>query len=146
MSDAALSHQSLSQTAQIAKADLAALLLRASMGVLFLAHAGIKIFVFTPAGTVGYFASLGLPAVLAYAVIMAELFGGLALLLGLWTRWVSLALLPILLGAIYVPHGAKGFLFSNPGGGWEFPAFWAVALVVQALLGGGAFALKKDNG
>ena len=117
MSDATLSHQSLSQTAQIAKADLAALLLRASMGVLFLVHAGIKIFVFTPAGTVGYFASLGLPAVLAYAVIMAELFGGLALLLGLWTRWVSLALLPVLLGAIFLSHGAKGFLFSNPGGG-----------------------------
>ena len=146
MSQAAEGTQTPSQAAQIAKADLAALLLRATMGVLFMAHAGIKIFVFTPAGTAGFFASLGLPAIMAYAVIFAELFGGVALLLGLWTRWVSLALLPILLGAIYVPHGAKGFLFSNPGGGWEFPAFWAVALLVQALLGGGAFALKKDNG
>lgn len=145
MSQAAITTQTLSQPAQIAKTDLAALLLRAAMGVLFLAHAGLKIFVFTPSGTVGYFASLGLPALLAYAVILAELFGGIALLLGIATRWVSLALLPILLGSIYVPHGAKGFLFSNPGGGWEFPAFWAVALLVQALLGGGAYALKKDN-
>ena len=146
MSDATIAHQTFATPLRIAKADLAALLLRVSMGALFLAHAGLKIFIFTPSGTAGYFASLGLPALLAYAVIFAELFGGIALLLGLWTRWVSLALLPILLGAIYVPHGAKGFLFSNPGGGWEFPAFWAVALVVQALLGGGAFALKKDNG
>jgi putative oxidoreductase len=146
MSDAALSAQTLISPLRIAKADLAAFLLRTSMGGLFLAHAGLKIFIFTPAGTAGYFASLGLPSLLAYAVIFAELFGGIALLLGVWTRWVSLALVPILLGAIYVPHGAKGFLFSNPGGGWEFPAFWAVALLVQALLGGGAFALKKDNG
>jgi putative oxidoreductase len=145
MSDAATAAESLSPPAQIAKADVAALLLRVSMGVLFLAHAGLKIFVFTPAGTAGFFARLGLPAPLAYAVILAELFGGIALLLGVWTRWVSLALLPILLGSIYVSHGAKGFLFSNPGGGWEFPAFWAVALLVQALLGGGAYALKKDN-
>ena len=61
------------------------------------------------------------------------------------TRWVSLALVPVLLGSIYAPHGAAGFFFSNEGGGWEFPAFWAVALVVQALLGNGAFALQRKS-
>ena len=130
----------------VADADLAATILRVSMGGLFLAHAGLKLFVFTPAGTVGYFESLGLPGPLAYLVIAAELFGGLALILGAYTRWVSLALVPVLLGSIYVPHGAAGFFFSNEGGGWEFPAFWAVTLVVQALLGDGAFALKRDRG
>jgi putative oxidoreductase len=127
--------------AGIDNADLAALLLRVSMGVLFLAHAGLKLFVFTPAGTAGYFASLGLPGPLAYLVIVMELLGGIALILGIWTRWVSLALIPILLGSIYTPHGAAGFFFSNEGGGWEFPAFWAVALAVQALLGNGALAV-----
>lgn len=131
--------------AGVSNADLAALVLRVSMGVLFLAHAGLKLFVFTPAGTAGYFASLGLPAALAYVVIAAELFGGIALILGVYSRWVSLALVPILLGAIYTPHGAAGFIFSNEGGGWEFPAFWAVTLVVQALLGDGAFALKRNR-
>ncbi len=126
-------------------ADLAATILRVSMGVLFLAHAGLKLFVFTPAGTAGYFASLGLPAPLAYLVIAAELAGGIALILGVHARWVSLALVPILLGSIYTPHGAAGFFFSNQGGGWEFPAFWAVALVVQALLGDGAFALRRPR-
>ena len=58
---------------------------------------------------------------------------------------VGAALVPILLGSIYVPHGAAGFFFSNEGGGWEFPAFWAVTLVVQALLGDGAFALKRSR-
>ena len=129
----------------VTNADLAATVLRVSMGILFLAHAGLKLFIFTPAGTVGYFASLGLPGPLAYLVIAAELFGGIALILGVYSRWVSLALVPILLGSIYVPHGAAGFFFSNEGGGWEFPAFWAVTLVVQALLGDGAFALKPSR-
>jgi putative oxidoreductase len=126
----------------VADAALAASILRVTMGVLFLAHAWLKIAVFTPAGTVGFFQSLGIPGFLAYLVIAAELLGGIALILGIWTRWVSLALVPILLGAIYA-HGGAGFFFSNQGGGWEFPLFWAVALIVQALLGDGAFALKR---
>jgi len=129
----------------VTNSDLAAIILRTSMGILFLAHAGLKLFVFTPAGTAGYFASLGLPGQLAYLVIGAELLGGIALILGVYSRWVSLALVPILVGSIYVPHGAAGFFFSNEGGGWEFPAFWAVALIVQALLGDGAYALKRDR-
>jgi putative oxidoreductase len=133
----------LSVMAGIAAADLAATLLRVTMGGLFLAHAWLKLVVFTPAGTAAYFESLGFPGALAYAVIAAELLGGIALILGIATRWVSLALVPILLGSIYAPHGAAGFIFSNPGGGWEFPAFWAVALIVQALLGDGAFAVKR---
>lgn len=126
-------------------AALAALVLRIALGGLFLAHAWLKIFVFTPAGTAGYFESLGFPAPLAYLVILAELGGGVALMLGVYSRFVSLALVPILLGAIYAPHGAAGFIFSNEGGGWEFPAFWAIALLVQALLGDGSFALGGNR-
>src|SRR5271163_1206841 len=82
-------------------APYAALLLRVSLGVLFLAHAAVKIFVFTPAGTAGFFASVGLPPALAYLVIVAETLGGIALILGFWTRFVAVALTPILLGAIF---------------------------------------------
>lgn len=121
---------------------LAATLLRATMGVFFLAHAWLKIAVFTPAGTAKFFESIGFPGALAYLVIAAEVVGGLALLAGVYTRWVSLALVPILLGSIYAPHGAAGFFFSNAGGGWEFPALWAVALIAQALLGDGTYSLK----
>ena len=120
-------------------------LLRISLGLLFIAHGAIKLFVFTPAGTVGYFGSLGLPAILAYVTIAAELLGGLALVLGIYTRAVALAFVPLMLGTIYLAHGAKGFLFSAPGGGWEFPAFWTAALIAQALLGAGAFALKSER-
>ncbi len=129
--------QSTSQT------DLAALILRVTLGALFLAHAAVKLFVFTPAGTVGFFQSLGLPGPLAYLVIAVEVLGGLALIVGYRTRIASLILIPVLLGAIVTVHFAAGFFFSNAGGGWEYLALWIVALVVQALLGDGAAALSR---
>jgi putative oxidoreductase len=51
---------------------------------------------------------------------------------------------PILVGAIVTVHGANGFFVQNPGGGWEFASLWAVMLLVQAGLGGGAYALRRD--
>src|SRR5688500_13505747 len=86
------------------QADLAAALLRISMGVLFVLHAWMKIAVFTPSGTAGYFASIGLPAFLAYVTIVVELLGGLALIAGVATRWVSLLLVPVMVGAAYFGH------------------------------------------
>ncbi len=125
-------------------APYAALLLRLSLGALFLAHAGLKILVFTPAGTAKFFGSVGLPPELAYVVMTAEVLAAIALILGIWTRVVALLATPILLGAIYTVHGAAGFFFTNPHGGWEYPAFWTIALVVQALLGDGAYALGSS--
>jgi putative oxidoreductase len=129
----------------IRTAPYAALFLRVTLGVLFLAHAGLKIFVFTPAGTASFFGSIGLPPALAYLVMTAEVLGGIALIFGLWTRVVAVALTPILLGAIFTVHGAAGFFFNNANGGWEYPAFWTVALFVQALLGDGAYALRSTS-
>jgi putative oxidoreductase len=123
-------------------APFAAFGLRVSLGALALAHAGLKAFVFTPAGTAGFFESLGLPGFLGVAAIVVEAAAGIALILGVGVRYAALATLPILLGAIFLVHGSNGWLFSAEGGGWEFPAFWAAALVVQALLGEGAYALR----
>lgn len=123
-------------------APYAALILRLTLGGLFLIHAALKIFVFTPAGTAMFFGKIGLPPALAYLTIAAEVLGGIALILGVWTRAVALALVPILIGAIVTVHGSAGFFFNNPNGGWEYPAFWAVALLVQSLLGDGALALR----
>ena len=122
-------------------APYAALLLRLTLGGLFLAHAALKLFVFTPAGTAQFFASLGLPAFFAYATMAAEVLGGLALIAGVQTRVVAIALTPILLGAIAMVHGPAGFFFTDAHGGWEYPAFWTVALIVLALLGDGHYAL-----
>jgi putative oxidoreductase len=122
-------------------APYGALLLRLSLGALFLAHGLLKVFVFTLPGTVKFFASLGYPAGLAYAVVGLEIVGGLFLILGVFTRTISLALVPVLVGALLV-HASNGWLFSAANGGWEFPALWIVLLIVQALLGPGAFALR----
>ena len=117
--------------------------LRVALGILFLAHAGLKLFVFTPAGTVQFFGSLGLPGPFAYLVILAEIVGGVALIAGVYSRIVAVGLIPILLGAIVTVHGPAGFFFTNPNGGWEFLALWTVSLIAVALLGDGAYALKS---
>lgn len=119
------------------------LLLRLSLGLMYLAHAGLKLFVFTLPGTAQFFAAQGLPAGLAYVVFAAEAVGGAMLLLGVYPRQVALALLPILLGAAWV-HAPNGWVFTAPGGGWEYPVFLAAMSVVLWLSGDGAAALKQS--
>lgn len=120
--------------------NLAALTLRVSLGTMFIAHALLKYFVFTLPGTAQFFQSIGLPGVLGYVVFAAELIGGILLITGVRTRTVALALVPVMIGATWA-HAGNGWLFNAPNGGWEYPAFWTIALVVQALLGDGAYAL-----
>jgi putative oxidoreductase len=127
-------------------APYAALVLRIALGVMFIAHAGLKYYVFTLPGTAQFFQSLGLPGILGYATFWAELAGGVLILAGVYSRWVSAALIPVLLGAAWA-HAGNGWLFTAPNGGWEYPAFLAAAALAQALLGDGKFALASlfDN-
>ena len=122
-------------------APYAALVLRLALGVMFIAHGLLKVVVFTIPGTVQFFESVGFPGALAYVTIAVELGAGVLLLLGVGTRWVAPATVPLLLGAASV-HLANGWVFSAQGGGWEYPAFLTVAVVVQFLLGDGAYALS----
>mgnify|MGYP001828016926 FL=1 len=124
----------------------AALLLRIALGSMFIAHGLLKVLVFTPAGTVGFFESLGVPGLFADLTMGAELIGGALLVLGVQTRAVSLALLPVLIGSIVLVHGANGWLYTNENGGWEYSAFLIVASIVQALLGNGALSLGSAFG
>ncbi len=126
-------------------APYGAFALRATSGAFFLAHAGMKLFVFTPAGTVKFFESVGVPGPVAYVDIAVEIIGGIAMLLGVYARQAALVLSVILLGAIVTLHGANGFFFNNPNGGWEYLAFWIVALVAQALLGDGPYAVRGGS-
>ncbi|HEY8612866.1 MAG TPA: DoxX family protein [Roseomonas sp.] len=117
------------------------LLLRLSLGVMFIAHAWLKLGVFTVPGFAGFLGQIGLPGFLAWPIILAELIGGVALILGVYARAVSVLTLPVLLGALVV-HAGNGWVFNAPNGGWEYPAFLAVAALVQALAGDGALALR----
>ena len=119
-------------------------ILRIHFGVILLAHGWLKISVFTIAGTVGYFASLGLPSIVAYLTIFGEIAAGLALIAGIQTRLASILSVPILLGATFV-HLGNGWLFSAEGGGWEFPASLTVIAIAIALMGSGNRLQVKFN-
>ena len=125
-------------------APYAALILRLALGTMFIAHSAyLKVFVFTLAGTAAFFGKIGLPPELAYVVCAMEALGGIALILGFQTRLVAAVLIPVLFGAAWA-HIPNGWLFSAPGGGWEYPIFLSVAAAAQTLLGGGAFAVSND--
>jgi putative oxidoreductase len=123
-------------------ASLAPTALRVALGAVFLAHAYAKAFVFTFPGTVQFFAASGFPGWTAYPVFAAELLGGVALILGFRTREVAALLVPVMLGALKT-HLGNGWMFTSPGGGWEYVAFLIGALVAQAFAGGGAYALDS---
>jgi len=123
-------------------APYAALVLRVALGVMFIAHALLKYYVFTLPGTAQFFQSLGLPAGLAYATFWAELVGGALILAGVYSRWVAAALVPILLGATWA-HSGNGWVFTAPNGGWEYPAFLTAIAAAHVLLGDGKYALSS---
>jgi putative oxidoreductase len=125
-------------------APYAALIMRLALGLMFVAHGLTKVFVFTPAGTVGFFQSIGFPGFLAYPVMAFEVIGGLMLVLGVYTRSVA-ALAVIQLFVASTVHFANGWSFTNPNGGWEYPIYLAVTALVVALLGEGAFAVKSSK-
>lgn len=131
----------MSQPLDQALAPYGALALRLSLGVMWLAHASLKWFVFGLAGFAGWLDSQGLPALMAWPVFLLEVGGGIAIITGFYGRYVSLVLLPILLGAIAV-HAPNGWLHTSAGGGWEYPAFLIAASLVHGLLGDGAWALR----
>ena len=126
-------------------APAAATLLRVALGTMFLAHSlGLKLAVFGLPATAEYFQSIELPAWSAYAVFAAEVIGGTMLVIGIQARWAALALLPILAGATWT-HAGNGWVFTAPGGGWEYPAYLGLLAVVQAMLGDGAWALRPST-
>lgn len=127
------------------KPATAAFILRLTLGGVLIAHSlYLKAFVFGLAGTAEFFDSIGLWSWLAYVVFAAEAIGGIALIIGAYTRLAALAVVPVLLGATWA-HLGSGWLFSNAGGGYEYPLVLSVLAIVQFYLGGGRFALIADD-
>jgi putative oxidoreductase len=123
--------------------DYGIALLRVSLGVMFIAHSVVlKYFVYTLSGTAQFFESIGLPGGLAYVVFWMEAIGGVLLVLGVQTRVVAAALVPVLAGATWA-HAGNGWVFSGANGGWEYPVYLTVLAIAQVLLGEGAFALSR---
>jgi len=124
-------------------APYAAFVIRVALGVMFLAHGLTKVLVFTPAGTVRFFESIGFPGFLAYPVMAFEVIAGLMLVLGVYARWVA-AVAVVQLFVASTVHFGNGWSFTNANGGWEYPIYLSVTALVVALLGDGVFAAKNS--
>ena len=125
-------------------ADYGITVLRVSLGIMWVAHALLKLFVFTLPGTAQFFQSVGFPGFLAYPVFAIELLGGIALVLGIYARQASLLLVPIMAVATSV-HIGNGWVFTSKGGGWEYPVFLISASIALWLAGDGALSLKRSK-
>lgn len=122
------------------RADLAALILRLAVGVVFIAHGGQKLFVAGLDGVAGGFGQMGIPmaGVAGPLVAFGEFFGGIALALGFLTRLAGLGLAVIMLGAIVFVHAAAGFFAPQ---GYEFNLTLMAASLALALAGPGRYSL-----
>jgi putative oxidoreductase len=116
--------------------------IRFIVGVVFLVHGSQKLFVFGFGGVAGFFGQAGipLPAVSAVVVTLVEFLGGLALIVGLFTRWAALLLAINMLVAVLAVHLKAGFFLPH---GFEYALTLLFANVGLALAGPGAFAV--DN-
>jgi len=112
------------------------LVLRVSLGAIFLAHGLQKISGFE--GIVKFFATIGLPAVLAYVVTAIETVGGAFLILGLFTRSAATGIIMVMVGAIFSVKLSKGFI-----GGYEFDV--SLLAIALALVLSGSNTLSLGN-
>lgn len=132
--------------APVDRSDAASLLLRLALGVMWLTHSIVlKVMTFGMDGLAQWMGSVGFSPLLAYPLVVAEVVGGLAILLGVHGRWASTALLPVLVGATVI-HAGNGWVFSNANGGWEYPVFLIAASLAHVVLGDGRLALRPTRG
>lgn len=121
--------------------DVAKLLLRIALGIVFIVAGWMKIsnmeFVVTMFGT------MGLPAFVAYVVSYGELISGIALLLGVFAMYAASFVAIIMLAAILMVHWPNGFSLAN--GGYEYTFVLLFIALAVITLGSGRYALVKNT-
>ena len=126
-------------------APWAALLLRITLGSLFIAHLFWK-FAILDGGLGKWWANFavnGYPSITPWYCVSAEFAGAILLIPGICTRWIALYTLPLMAGAAQYWAVRKGFYFT--GAGSELPVMWSVMLVIQILLGDGPYAVVSSS-
>ncbi len=132
-------------SAATSRLDLALLILRVVLGIVFVLHGGQKLFGFGFGGVIGFFTKIGipLPMIAGPIVTIVEFFGGLALIAGLVTRLAALLIACDMLGAILFVHLRNGFFLPT---GFEYPLTIIAVMVGLVLLGGGAYSADAAIG
>ena len=122
------------------RVNAALAILRIVVGTVFIAHGAQKLFVFGLAGVIGAFGQMGvpLPGVIGPAIAFLEFFGGIALVLGLFTQPIALLIAVDMLGAIALVKINKGLV-----GGYEFELVLLASAIVLALAGAGEYSLDR---
>lgn len=116
--------------------DLALLLIRVGLALVFIAHGWEKIN--TMEDVVSYFATLKLSAFWAYLVAYVELIGGISMLLGIFTGWAGVLLAANMVGAIAIVKLTQGFI-----GGYEFDLMLFLAAIAISLAGPGHYTVLR---
>ncbi|MEY2194708.1 DoxX family protein [Neobacillus sp. BF23-41] len=133
----------------LVKNEIGALILRVTLGALFLIH-GIVKFQGGIENIVGWFESIGLPGFMAYGVALVEIVGGVALIIGLATRLVSTLFGLLMIGAILKVKLSVGLLGNGQMAGYELDlAFLAMAVYLaingSKLLSVSDLIFQKDS-
>jgi len=122
-----------------------ALVLRVVLGAIYVAHAYLALVVMGPAKAIEYLRAIHipLPELGAWYLIVAHGVGGILLILGVMVRWAALANIPIMAAALWLVHLQQGFFVLSGKSGYEYVLVMLGATIAQALLGAGAFTLKR---
>ena len=124
------------------KKDWGIAVLRAAVGIVFLAHGSQKLFVYGFSGVQGAFGKMGIPmpGILGPFVALLEFIGGIALVVGIGTRWVAMLFAIEMAVAVLKVHLSGGFFLPR---GFEFALMMFAASIALALAGPGAAALDR---
>lgn len=116
--------------------SLGILFIRLALALVFITHGFVKLQ--DMGSTVGFFASLGLPAFLAWLVALLEFVGGIMILIGLGTGVVGILLSLVMVGAIYLVKFQAGFL-----AGYAFDLVLLLSLLSLVFTGSGDYSVRK---